>query len=105
MSFLAALNALQNFVSFVNPHTLHLFSSFLLPSIFFSRTVQLSEVPGPKTNEGKKASSLNAQKGAIFTKGYLKSENIEQKQAQYEALTQQWDAYDPTRQMILRTIE
>jgi len=60
---------------------------------------------GPKTNEGKKASSLNAQKGAIFTKGYLKSENIEQKQAQYEALTQQWDAYDPTRQMILRTIE
>ena len=60
---------------------------------------------GPKTNEGKKSSSLNAQKGAIFTKGYLKSENIEQKQAQYEALTQQWGAYDPTRQMILRTIE
>ena len=60
---------------------------------------------GPKTNEGKKASSLNAQTSAIFTKGYLKSENIEQKQAQYEALTQQWGAYDPTRQMILRTIE
>lgn len=60
---------------------------------------------GPKTNEGKKASSLNAQKGAIFTKGYLQSENLEQKQAEYEALTQQWGAYDPTRQMILRTIE
>jgi hypothetical protein len=37
---------------------------------------------GPKTNEGKKSSSLNAQTSAIFTKGYLKSENIEQKQAQ-----------------------
>lgn len=60
---------------------------------------------GPKTSDGKKAASLNAQTGAIFTKGYLKSENIEQKQAQYEALTQQWNAYDPTRQMILRTIE
>ena len=60
---------------------------------------------GPKTKEGKKASSRNAQKGAIFTKGYLQSENIEQKQAEYEALTQQWGAYDPTRQMILRTIE
>ena len=60
---------------------------------------------GPKTKEGKKASSRNAQKGAIFTKGYLQSENIEQKQVEYEALTQQWGAYDPTRQMILRTIE
>ncbi len=60
---------------------------------------------GPKTVAGKKASSQNAQKGAIFTKGYLQSENIEQKQAEYEALTVQWGAYDPTRQMILRTIE
>ena len=60
---------------------------------------------GPKTINGKKASSQNAQKGAIFTKGYLQSENIEQKQAEYEALTVQWGAYDPTRQMILRTIE
>ena len=59
----------------------------------------------PKTISGKKASSQNAQKGAIFTKGYLQSENIEQKQAEYEALTVQWGAYDPTRQMILRTIE
>jgi hypothetical protein len=60
---------------------------------------------GPKTLAGKKASSQNAQKGAIFTKGYLASENIEQKQMEYEALTVQWGAYDPTRQMILRTIE
>ena len=60
---------------------------------------------GPKTINGKKASSQNAQKGAIFTKGYLASENIEQKQMEYEALTVQWGAYDPTRQMILRTIE
>jgi len=60
---------------------------------------------GPKTLAGKKASSQNAQKGAIFTKGYLASENIEQKQIEYEALTVQWGAYDPTRQMILRTIE
>jgi hypothetical protein len=60
---------------------------------------------GPRTVAGKKASSQNAQKGAIFTKGYLASENIEQKQMEYEALTVQWGAYDPTRQMILRTIE
>ena len=60
---------------------------------------------GPTTLAGKQVSSKNAQKGAIFTKGYLQSENIEQKQAEYEALTEQWGAYDPTRQMILRTIE
>ena len=60
---------------------------------------------GPKTLAGKKASSKNAQKGGIFTQGYLPGEDTSQKQAQYELLAEQWGAYDPTRQMILRTIE
>jgi hypothetical protein len=60
---------------------------------------------GPKTALGKKIASKNAQKAAIFTRGYLPSENIEEKQAQFEALANQWGAHDPTRLMILRTIE
>jgi hypothetical protein len=60
---------------------------------------------GPKTQEGKEASSKNAQKGGIFTQGYLPTEDIAQKQLEYEALTRQWAAYDPSRQIILRTIE
>ncbi len=60
---------------------------------------------GPKTALGKKIASKNAQKAAIFTKGYLPSENVEEKQAQFEALANQWGAHDPTRLMILRTME
>ena len=60
---------------------------------------------GPKTDEGKKASSKNAQKAAIFTRGYLPSEDIAAKQAQFEALAQQWGGADPSRMMLLRTIE
>lgn len=44
---------------------------------------------GPKTEDGKKASSKNAQKAAIFTQGYLPHEGIATKQAQFEALAQQ----------------
>ncbi len=60
---------------------------------------------GPKTALGKKIASKNAQKAAIFTKGYLPSESIEEKQAQFKALVNQWGAHDPTRLMILRTME
>jgi hypothetical protein len=60
---------------------------------------------GPKTEAGKQASSKNAQKAAIFTKGYLPWEDVATKQAQLESLAEQWGAFDPTRQMILRTIE
>jgi len=60
---------------------------------------------GPKTIAGKHTSSKNAQKASIFTKGYLVSENPEQKQAQFELLCQQWGASDPTRQLLLRTVE
>ena len=65
----------------------------------------IKKLGGPKTAEGKKIVSKNAQKGAIFTKGYLPTEDVVQKQAQFELLCEQWGAYDPTRQMILRTIE
>jgi len=65
----------------------------------------ISPQTGPKTEEGKKASSKNAQKAAIFTQGYLPSEDITAKQAQFEALAQQWGAQDPSRLMFLRTIE
>lgn len=60
---------------------------------------------GPKTLDGKRASCKNAQKASIFTKGYLPSENPEQKQAQFEKLCEQWGATDPTRQLLLRTVE
>lgn len=60
---------------------------------------------GPKTEEGKKVASKNAQKAAIFTKGYLPSEDIDAKQAQFEALAEQWGVNDPSRLMFLRTIE
>lgn len=60
---------------------------------------------GPKTAIGKSISSKNAQKASIFTKGYLPSENPEQRQAQFELLCQQWGAHDPTRQILLRSVE
>jgi hypothetical protein len=60
---------------------------------------------GPKTVAGKNISSKNAQKASIFTKGYLPSENPEQRQVQFELLCQQWGATDPTRQLLLRTVE
>ena len=65
----------------------------------------MKKLGGPKTAEGKKIVSKNAQKGAIFTKGYLPTEDVVQKQAQFGLLCEQWGAHDPTRQMILRTIE
>jgi hypothetical protein len=60
---------------------------------------------GPKTVAGKAKSSQNARKASIFTKAYLPWEDQAQKQEQLDQLTEQWQAYDPSRQLILRTIE
>lgn len=60
---------------------------------------------GPKTPEGKAKSSQNARKASIFYQGYLPWEKPDEKQAQMSELSDQWQAYDPARQMILRSIE
>ncbi len=60
---------------------------------------------GPKTVAGKAKSSKNARKASIFTKAYLPWEDQTQKQEQLDQLIEQWQAYDPSRQLILRTIE
>ena len=60
---------------------------------------------GPTSEIGKKISSKNAQKAGIFTEGYLPSEDVDAKHAQFEALAQQWGVKDPSRLMFLRTIE
>jgi hypothetical protein len=60
---------------------------------------------GPKSEAGKKIASKNAQKGSIFTRDYLESENPKERQAQFERLCEQWGAHDPSRQMLLRSIE
>jgi hypothetical protein len=60
---------------------------------------------GPVTAVGKARSSQNALKTSIFSKGYLDWEDQDLKQKQFEALVEQWNANDPSRQMILRSIE
>ncbi len=60
---------------------------------------------GPKTESGKKVVSKNAQKTGIFTQGYLPSENVAQKQKEFEQLCQEWNAMSISRQIILRSIE
>ncbi len=60
---------------------------------------------GPKTEHGKNKVSKNAQKTGIFTQGYLPSENVAQKQKEFEQLCQEWNANTISRQMILRSIE
>lgn len=65
----------------------------------------IHKLGGPKTAEGKQISCKNAQKTTIFTKGYLECEDQAQKQAQFDRLSEQWQAYDPTRHIVLRTIE
>lgn len=57
---------------------------------------------GPKTILGKQRSSKNAQQYGIFTKSYLASENHDQLDQQYLGLCEQWDAMDPTRQILVR---
>ena len=60
---------------------------------------------GPKSIAGKKIASKNAQKGSIFSRGYLESENPKERQAAFEKLCEQWSAYDPSRQILLRSVE
>ena len=60
---------------------------------------------GPKTLVGKANSSKNARKASAFVKGYLDWENKDEKQKFFESLADQWQAYDPSREIILRSIE
>ncbi len=60
---------------------------------------------GPKTEAGKAASSQNARKDSIFVQGYLPHEDILGKQEQFAQLQTQWRATDPSRQILLRSIE
>jgi hypothetical protein len=60
---------------------------------------------GPKTQAGKAVASKNARKASIFTKGYLPSENIQTKQEEFLAMVEQWRAHDPSRQLILLTVD
>jgi len=60
---------------------------------------------GPKTVDGKAVSSQNARKDSIFVQSYLPWENVDDKQQQFGAIAKQWGAKDPSRQMLLRTIE
>ena len=60
---------------------------------------------GPKTETSKAVSSQNARKDAIFVKGYLPHEDAAAKQAQFSLLQTQWRASDPSRQILLRSIE
>ena len=60
---------------------------------------------GPKTESGKKVVSKNAQKTSIFTQGYLPTENVAQKQNEFEQLCNEWNGHSVGRQMILRSIE
>jgi hypothetical protein len=60
---------------------------------------------GPKSTAGKKVSSKNSRKSSIFVKGYLPWEDVEQKQLMHQQLCDQWDANDPTKQILISTIE
>jgi hypothetical protein len=60
---------------------------------------------GPKTVDGKAVSSQNARKDSIFVQGYLSWEDVEDKRQQFGAMAKQWNAKDPSRQMLLRSIE
>lgn len=60
---------------------------------------------GPKTEAGKAISSQNARKDAVFVKGYLPHEDVAAKEEQFACLQAQWRANDPSRQILLRSIE
>lgn len=64
-----------------------------------------SKSTGPKTEQGKANSSKNAQKGAIFSQGYLPWEDGAAKEQEFEAMCRHWGAKDPVRQMLLRNIQ
>lgn len=67
-------------------------------------SAQSNKQTGPKTQEGKKVSSKNAQQFGIFPKGYLVTENHAQLDKQYQDLCQQWGAHDPTRQIMVQSM-
>jgi hypothetical protein len=60
---------------------------------------------GPKTVDGKAVSSQNARKDSIFVQGYLSWEDQDEKQQQFGAMAKQWGAKDPSRLLLLRSIE
>ncbi len=60
---------------------------------------------GPKTQNGKAASSQNARKDSIFVQGYLPWEDQEAKRQDFDALIKQWRAKDPTRLILIQSIE
>jgi hypothetical protein len=60
---------------------------------------------GPISRAGKKISAQNARKSSIFVQGYLPWEDLQQKQLLHEELCKQWQANDPTRLILLSTIE
>lgn len=64
-----------------------------------------SQSTGPKTVDGKAVSSQNARKDSIFVQGYLPWEDQDEKRQQFGAIAKQWNAKDPSRQMLLRSIE
>lgn len=70
----------------------------LAPSCVISQT-------GPKSTAGKQTSSKNSRKSSIFVKGYLPWEDVEQKQLMHQQLCDQWEANDPTKQILISTIE
>jgi len=60
---------------------------------------------GPKTAAGKKIVSANARKASIFTQGYLPDEDVSGKQERMQEMADQWGAHDPSRQLLLLTVE
>jgi hypothetical protein len=66
---------------------------------------QTGQSTGPKSQSGKAISSQNARKDSIFVQGYLPWENPEEKRQEFNAMVKQWRAKDPTRLMLIQTIQ
>lgn len=69
-----------------------------------SNTTKTTIQTGPKTESGKQVSSKNAIKGGIFAKGYLSNEDAQALDTQLSQLNKQWNANDPTRQILVQCI-
>ncbi len=68
-------------------------------------TSQKSLASGPKTEAGKAVASQNARKDSLFVKAYLPHEDAASQQALFAQLRAQWRADDPSRLILLRSIE
>ncbi len=66
---------------------------------------QKSLASGPKTKAGKAVASQNARKDSLFVKAYLPHEDAASQQALFAQLRAQWRADDPSRLILLRSIE